>query len=65
MEDTVMDGYWITEARTYKIFAKSEDEARGIWHRYWHDGEDMSLLDMKFKETEIECDWDWIGPGDD
>ena len=54
-----MDGYWITESTTYKIFAESEEQACEIWNRYWCDGEDPSTLDMKIKDGDIEADWDW------
>lgn len=54
-----MEGYWITESTTYKIFAESEEEARAIWNRYWCDGEDPSTLDMKIKDGDVEADWEW------
>jgi hypothetical protein len=54
-----MDGYWITESTTYKIFAESEEQACEIWNRYWCDGEDPSTLDMKIKDGDVEADWDW------
>lgn len=53
-----MDGYWITESVTWKIYAESEAEARAIWLRYVETGESEGL-DMKCKDMEIEADWEW------
>lgn len=54
-----MEGYWITESTTYKIFAESEEEARDIWNKYWCEGEDPSTLDMKIKYGDVEAEWEW------
>ena len=58
--DSPENGYWITESTTYKIFAESEEQAREIWNRYWCDGEDLSTLDMKIKDGDVEADWNWM-----
>ena len=54
-----MNDFWVTECVTYKIYADSEEQAREIWNKYWCDGEDISTLDMKFKEATVEADCDW------
>lgn len=55
----IVNGYWITESTTWKIFAESEDQAREIWQRYWRDGERWEELDMKPKDGSVEADWSW------
>ena len=54
-----MSGFWITESVTYKIIADTEEEARDIWNKYWSDGEDPMLLDMKIKAADVDADWNW------
>lgn len=57
--DSAENGWWITESTTYKIFAKTEEEAREIWNKYYCDGESPDTLDMKAKSFDVEADWNW------
>jgi hypothetical protein len=54
-----MEGYWITESTTYKIFAESEEEARDIWNKYWNEGVAWTELPMNVKDGGVEADWEW------
>ena len=54
-----MEGYWITESTTYKIFAESEEEARDIWDKYWTEGVAWTELPMNIKDGGVEADWEW------
>lgn len=54
-----MEGYWITESTTYKIFAESEEEARDIWDKYWTEGVPWTELPMNVKDGGVEAEWEW------
>lgn len=54
-----MEGYWITESTTYKIFAESEEEARDIWDKYWTEGVPWTELPMNVKDGDVEAEWEW------
>jgi hypothetical protein len=58
-QEKKMDGYWITESTTYKIFAESEEQAREVWRKYWLEGINSGQLPMKAKSFDVEADWQW------